>query len=298
MDLPEKFKIKSVGIRAILISAFFFSLMNICVKKLPNIPSHEISLFRAVIAFIICYVSLKRLKINPWHDVNRYLIFRGVFGTIALLSYFYTLQNMPLASAVTIQYLSPIFSTILALFILGEKSRPIHYLFFLISFSGILLIKGFDSRISSWDLSIGIFSALFSGLAYNYVRKLKDYSHPLVTVFYFPLMSMPIIAPYSILNWVQPQGTEWIYLILVGIFTQTAQVYMTKAYQAEQMSVVANFNYIGAVYALVLGYLVFGETVGLFGFLGICLIIGGALLSSFYKNETPIEKKVPSSSNI
>lgn len=258
--------------------------MNVFVKKLSHLPSTEVSLFRSILPLIISYIMLKRSNINPWGNNKPLLIARGLFGTGGLLLYFYTLQKMPLANAVTIQYLSPIFSTLIAAFIFKEKTKPIQFSFFLISFSGILVIKGFDTNISFELLSIGILSALFSAIAYNIIRKLKDYDDPLVTVFYFTLVTVPLVTPYVAMNWVTPNLTDWVYIIIIGIATQKAQVYMTMAYQAEKMAKVANLNYIGTIYAIIFGYFLFGEKLSLSSILGIFLIVGGAILSSRYKD--------------
>src|SRR5690606_26616312 len=107
----------------------------------------------------------------------------------------------------------------------------IQWLFFGISFAGIAVIKGFDPNISLPLFLMGLGSAIFAGLAYNCVRKVKDTDHPLVVVFYFPLMAVPVMGIVSIFNWVTPIGWEWGLLLLMGVLTQIAQVYMTKALQ-------------------------------------------------------------------
>jgi drug/metabolite transporter (DMT)-like permease len=279
----DKNNLLSSGIKNMLMASFYFSIVNVLVKLLSNIPSYEVALFRTFVSLIMSWVMIRQAAINPWGNNKKDLLLRGFFGTISLLLYFYTLQNMPLASAVTIQYLSPIFTTILATFILKEKTKSLHWLFFLISFSGVLIIKGFDTRLSSEILFLGIISAFTSGMAYNFVRKLKDTDHPIVTVFYFPLVSVPIIAPYALFHWIQPYGIEWLYLILVGVFTQQAQVHMTKAYQSEKISIVANFNYTGIIFALGMGYIVFGEGLNVYSIMGTMTIITGAFLISKYK---------------
>lgn len=271
------------GIKYIIISIIFFALMNVGVKYLENIPAYEIVFFRAFVSLIVCYFLLMKKKMNPWGTHKRDLILRGVFGTAGLMMYFYTLQKMPLASAVTIQYLSPIFTVIIAGFLLSEKPRPIQYLFFIASFSGVLLIKGFDPRISVNDLIIGISAAVCSGFAYNFIRKLKGSEDPLVVVFYFPLVTVPIIGTYTALNWVQPNLIEWLILAGIGLATTVAQIYMTKAYQLERAANVTNFNYLGSIYAIIIGYLLFGESISLLAYLGIGVIILSVILSSRFR---------------
>jgi drug/metabolite transporter (DMT)-like permease len=276
LKLPEI----SPGVKYIIISTIFFALMNIGVKYLKNIPAYEIVFFRGLVTLIVGYFLIVRRGLNPWGNNKKLLLFRGTAGTIALLLYFYTLQRMPLASAVTIQYLSPIFTIIIAGFMLKEPARPIQWLFFLISFAGVLMIKGFDTRVSTVELIVGVTSALFSGLAYNFIRKLKDFDHPLVVVFYFPLVTVPVVGIYTIFNWVTPDAVGWAIILMVGLATTIAQVYMTKAYQVEKAANISNFNYLGSIYALVFGYLLFGEVINIYGMLGIGLIIFGVAMCS------------------
>ncbi len=275
----------SIGVKYIIISTIFFALMNIGVKYLDNIPAYEIVFFRALVSLVVCYFLIKKQKLNPWGNNKKYLILRGIAGTGGLMMYFYTLQQMPLASAVTIQYLSPIFTIIFAGFLLKEHPRSIQWLFFLISFMGVFFIKGFDPRVSVTDLIIGISAAVCSGFAYNFIRKLKEFDHPLVVVLYFPLVTVPIIGTYTLFHWVTPNLTELIILIGIGLTTTVAQIYMTKAYQLERAANISNFNYLGAVYAIIIGYFLFGEVISLLAYLGIGLIISGVLFSARFRTK-------------
>jgi drug/metabolite transporter (DMT)-like permease len=188
-----------------------------------------------------------------------------------------------LATAVTIQYLSPVFTAIFAVFLLSEKMKPRQWLFYLISFCGVVLIKKFDTRVDVETLLIGVASALLAGFAYNCVRKLKDYDHPVVVIFYFPLVTLPIITPFTIANWVPPQNwEEWGLILSVGILTQLAQLNMTKAFQAEKLGNVANIGYLATVLALVFGYFIFDEMFGAWSLVGMALVLAGVGLNVFY----------------
>ena len=163
----------SQGTKYILIATVFFAAMNVCVKALPRIPTHEIVFFRAWVALTVCIIMLRAKGISPWGTHKKLLIGRGIAGTIALTLFFYTVSQMPLASAMTIQYLAPIMTIIIATFMVKEKASPLQYLYFLLAFAGIFLINGFDVRVSGTELAIGIGADFFSGLAYNFIRKLK-----------------------------------------------------------------------------------------------------------------------------
>ena len=273
----------SAGIRYMLIATFFFALMNIGVKSLPRIPSYEIVFFRALVSLVIGYILIRRAGLSPWGNKKSYLILRGLTGTIALIMYFYTLQVMPLATAATLIQLSPIFTIILAGIMVKEPPRPIQWLFFLLAFGGVIMVKGFDARITPGELAIGVTAAFFAGLAYNYIRKLKGHDDPLVVVFYFPLVTVPLVGTYTALHWVQPDPLEWVILILTGVVVTIAQIFMTKAYQLEKAANVSNFTYIGVVLSIIIGWVLFDEGITLLAFTGIGLIIFGVIMATRYK---------------
>ena len=87
-------------------------------------------------------------------------------------------------------------------------------------FAGVAFLKGFDERVSITFMLIGIISAMFSGMAYTCIRQLKDTDHPIVVVFYFPLVATPIMGVLTYFQWVQPIGSDWLLLLLMGIFTK------------------------------------------------------------------------------
>lgn len=252
------------------------------IKFLPNIPATELVLFRSIITLAISYVLLRRRKINPWGNDKKWLLIRGIAGTTALTIFFYTIQKMPLSAAVTIQYLSPFFTAFIAGFLLGEKTRWAQWGFFVLSFAGIVIVKGSSAQIPMDLLLLGVVSSMFSGLAYNAIRKLKNEA-PLVVVMYFPLVATPVMIGFSLFNWITPVGIEWLLLIAVGILTQFAQVYMTKAYQSSEVNTVAPLKYIGVIFALTWDILLFDFVPNGTMFLGIVMVIGGVLLNLQYK---------------
>jgi drug/metabolite transporter (DMT)-like permease len=279
----------SPGIRYMLLSTIFLACMNLCVKQLAHIPPYEILLFRAIISGVLCLGVLWRLKINPLGNRRWLLVARGIAGVGSLLLYFTTLQHIPLASAVTIQYLAPIFTAMLAVFVLNEKMHWKQWAFFLVSFAGVVFIKGTDERVPLLYLLIGIGSALFTSAAFNVVRKLNQTEHPMVIILYFPLVALPLMLPLSLYNWVQPQHWDWLIILLMGLFTQAGQVYLTKAIQAEELSKITYLNYLGIIYALGLEFVFFGEVFHLGSLFGMALVLCGVLLNLNYKRN--LERK-------
>jgi drug/metabolite transporter (DMT)-like permease len=265
------------------LSTFFFALMNLCIKFVPHIPAVELILFRSLISLILSYALIRHLGLKPLGNNRKFLLLRGFFGMLSLTTFFFTLQKMPLASAVTLQYLSPIFTVLFAVFFLKEKVHPVQWLCFAVAFAGVAIIRGFDTRMEPLFLMLGIVSAMFSGLAYNSVRKLKDSDHPLVVVFYFPLVALPFAVVACFFNWKTPVGVEWIWLILIGVFTQIAQVNLTYALQNERLAEISGLNYLGILYALFFGWFFFDETYHWVALIGIFLVLTGVLLNFFLK---------------
>ena len=242
----------------------------------------ETVFFRCIVATAFCVWGLKRAKANLLGTNHLMLVLRGVFGTTALYFFFVTLQQMPIASAQTIQYLSPIFTATIAIFVLKESVRPTQWFFYAIAFSGVLLIEQFDSRIELKYLIFGIISAFCSGVAYNLVRSLRGKEHPLTVVLHFQLIGAIVGAISLFFVWEMPTGWDWLFLFLIGVFSQLGQVFLTDALQRERIAGVAIVNYTGLVYALAIGWIVFGETHGLMVLAGMVLVVFGVLLSVVY----------------
>lgn len=273
-----------------LLATFLFSCMNALVKLVPHIPAVEVVFFRCVISLIMSYVTLRVYKVPVWGNNKLLLISRGISGAIALVLYFSMLQQIPLATAVTLQFLAPIFTAVLGVFLLREKVKAWQWFFFMLSFCGVLVVNGFDARIDTIHLLMGILAALGSGMAYNIIRKLKSTEHPLVIVMYFPLVTLPLSGIYSIWHWEQPAGWDWMVLLGIGVLTQFAQYFMTKAYQAEEVSKVANLKYLSIIYALLIGFIFFGEVFNMMSYLGMALVIIGVILNIWYKQRTSVKE--------
>ncbi|MCC5918692.1 MAG: DMT family transporter [Cryomorphaceae bacterium] len=261
--------------------------MNVSVKFLPHISFIELVWFRSVISLMITVTYLRSLKISVWGRMeNRKLLYmRGVFGVTALSLFFYTLQKMPLATAITLQYLSPIFTAIFAILFLGERVRRIQWLWFAVAFSGILVVRGSAEGVT-WGLFFaGLASAALAGAAYTVISKLKNREHPVVVVFYFPLVAIPVMSIFLPSIWQMPIGWDWLFILLMGVSTQFGQVYLTKAYQAEEASRVAIFKYLGIVFGLGFDLFLFQVHHTLGTLLGIALVIVGVVLQIVQKKS-------------
>ncbi len=294
------------GVIYILISGIAFMVVNLFVKILASGPSQqiidgiqsypvpEIILFRSLITFLICCAVIRVKKI-PFFGVNKkWLLIRGVFGTTALTMFFFTLDNLPLAVATTVQYLSPIFTVIIATFLVSEKVRKIQWFFMLVAFSGIAMLGASkflsqNTSVSNIDplwVLLGVLSAVLSGVAYNAIVKCQNTDHPVTVVMYFPLIATPIMLAYAVfVEFVMPRGVEWLLVLIIGVFTQIAQVFMTKAFHSDNTATITPFKYFGSIYAFFIGLFLFGEVISFYGISSIILILIGVLGNALFKNS-------------
>lgn len=281
-----------------LLSSLCFALINICVKILTNsydlfpgiqdYPVHELVFFRSVISLVICVAIIKARNIPFFGNNKKWLLVRGIAGVTALTSFFFTLKHLPIAISTTIQYLSPIFTVLFAIYLQKEKVRSIQWLFFVISLSGVAVLGFLKDDQLEFDyiwLFLGLFSAVISGIAYNAIMKCRDTDEPITVVMYFPLVATPVmLGACFIYGFVVPQGIEWLLIVAIGTLTQVAQVSMTRAFHADSAARVAPIKYVGAIYAVAAGLFIFDETLGFYSSLGIFLVLLGVLLNTFFKS--------------
>lgn len=271
------------GILLMFLSVVLFAGVNTCVKYLSALPTHEIVFFRSVVQLALSAAFVVHAGLPFFGNNKPWLITRGISGMIALFLFFYTLQRMPMASATTIQYLSPIFTVLLAILINKERVKPIQWLFFLIAFSGVVMIKGFDPRVTTQLLLMGVGSAVLLGVSYNAIMKCKYTDHPVTIVMYFHLIAFPVMGIWTYFDWVKPTGRDWLLLLVIALLSQVAQVAMAKALHADQASRVTPIKYFGSIMALIIGYTIFDERMNWLSFSGIALVMVGVLLNARVK---------------
>lgn len=280
------------GIVYMLLASFMFAIMNVCIKFVKHLPVSEVMLFRAGIQLLLSIPVMYQQKLNIFGNNTKLLFARGITGTLALFCYVYTLQTMPLATAMTLYYLAPIMTAILAKYIYREQLLPIQWLFFALSFAGIIVVKGFDVRIENFQFMVGITGAVISGLSYNFVRQLGKTERPIVTVLYFPLVTFPVVLVICLLGyWQIPTWVELLWLILIGVTTQVGQVFLTLSYQHEEANKVVIFSYVGIIYASGFGFFIFQETYSFWAVLGMCMVLAGVLMSAMVKQKFAFRRK-------
>lgn len=268
------------------LSALAFALMDLIVKELSeDYGAFELVFFRAGGSFLLCmiYLLIKREPILG--KQRKWLVFRSVVGTISLCLFFYAISLIPLGSVVAIRYVSPIFGIIFALLFLQEKVRPVQWVFFAMSFGGVLLINGFDARVTTFGLLVVLTSAVFSGLVFFAIRRIGKGDHPLVIINYFMFTATLVGLIGSWNNWYVPPPEDYLYLAGLGVMGLIGQLFMTMALQLEVASKVTPFKYLEAVFVIILSYFIFSEKQEWIAIVGIGLIILGNVLNAVVKGD-------------
>ena len=143
----------------------------------------------------------------------------------------------------------------------------------------------FSQDLSSFALLIGLGGAILSALAYVIVRRLGSTEHPLVIVFYFPLIALPISLPFFYQDMVMPSLQGFSYLVLVGCFTQVGQVYLTKAMAIESAGKNTAYAYTQVIFATLWGFFFLGEIPAITTIIGASLILLGAYFNIAFKTR-------------
>jgi len=277
----------SKGITFILIATFAFAIMNTLVKDLDNLPPMQVVFFRALGTFILVFPYMLFKRISVVGNNPKILFLRALVGVISLSTFFIALQRIPLGPAISIRYLGPIFGAVLAYFYLKEKINGLQWLSFAIAFSGVIVLKGFDIRIDLLSFILVLISALFVGMVFPLVRYLGTREHFLTIINYFMVVAI-ITSLFFAKNWTMPLKQNWLSVISIGVLGLIGQVFMTRAFQTEETSVLAPFKYMELVYALIIGFLFFGETYHWIPFSGIILIIIGMILNVYAKKNKKV----------
>jgi S-adenosylmethionine uptake transporter len=277
-------------------SSFLFATMGVCVKYASaHFNSAELVFYRGVlgIALMAAYARANgtslRTRVPAMHA------WRSVIGVVSLSAWFYAIAHLPLATAMTLNYMSSVWIAAFLVggaLMLGRSGRkgpsqgPL-VLAILASFAGVvLLLRPAIDQNHAFAGLIGLLSGLGAAFAYMQVMAIARMGEPETrTVFYFAVgtavagaLGMMIIG-VSAWNW---QHALW--LPPLGILASLGQLAMTRAYS---MSVnhggtlmVANLQYSGIVFSALYGLLLFGDNIPLIGWAGMALIVVSAIAAT------------------
>lgn len=268
-----------------LLSTLSFALMNALVKFLVDYSTLQLVFFRSIGSLAITFSFLTAKGIPQWGNQKKLLLLRSLFGVISMVLFFWGIHYVSIGSAVTLRYVSPIFAAILAVVFLKEVIKPIQWLFFIMAFVGVFLIKSFDTSGSNFGVFLVLLAAFFSAIVYIVLSKMGTDDHPVVVVHYFMLLATIVGGVGSLFYWETPTLTDFLLLLSLGVFGFFGQLFMTKAFQNAEAHMVAPFKYVEVLFTLLFGVFVLTETYDVLHLLGTFLVISGLVLNVLYKSK-------------
>ncbi|AGC75458.1 putative transporter, drug/metabolite exporter family [Nonlabens dokdonensis DSW-6] len=266
-----------------LLSTLAFAVMNGVVKYLDGFNAYEKVFFRSLGTLIFTMPYLIYKKIPLLGNKRMLLIARGVIGAISLILFFLSLKYLPVGTAVTLRYLSPIFAAIFAVIWLKETIKPLQWLFFFMALTGVFVLQGFDGTTSLIGLLLVLTSALCMGLVFVVISKIGKQDHPMVIINYFMIIGTVLGGLLALNDWKTPVGNEWFLLLGLGVVGFIGQLFMTKSFQIASTNQVAPLKYLEVIFTVIIGVVWFLEIYTIWSVVGILLVITGLVLNILYK---------------
>ncbi|MCL2590180.1 MAG: DMT family transporter [Betaproteobacteria bacterium] len=272
-----------------IVAGFFFAGMGVCVKlsAQEGYSLAEIVFYRSIIMFLIM-LALMRCRnvrlVTPhwlWH------VKRGVTGFCSLSVYFYAISLLPLATAVTLNYTSPVFLMLMLMFFRGLRFNWGIILALGLGFLGVvfLLRPSFEGQIL-FGASVALASAVLTAMVYFDVTNLGRLGEPTSrTVFYFSfiatLLSLGWIA-FSHLNPLSLRG--FLMLAGTGVFATLGQLTMTLAYSQGKVLLSASLTYTAVVFATFSSVILWGEHLGWMEYFGMVLVMVSGVSANYFSS--------------
>ena len=284
-----------------LFAAFVFSVMGAAVKLASSIYStSELVMYRGLVGTVLMLMLVRIQRGSLRTVLARAHLWRAFIGVVSLWLWFFAIGRLPLATAVTLNYMAPIWLATYMFFIGWWRGRGLPEwplaLAIAMSFVGVTLVLRPAFEANQWlGGAVGLLSSVMSALAYLQVRKLGQMGEPEYrVVFYFSLMTAcagafgtvlenrpagaPMLSPHN------PYGVAL--LLAIGVSAAVAQVAMTRAYRVGKVLVVANLQYTGIIFSALWGMLLWHDALGWQVLLGMAVILASGIAATFYNTRS------------
>ncbi len=280
-----------------VLGAFFFATMGVAVKYASaSFNTFELVFYRGLISVALLALVLRNRGIQLRTAVPFMHVWRSIVGAASLTAWFYAIAWLPLATAMTLNYMSGIW---VSAFIVGgallygrhERNGPLLGTV-LLGFAGVVLtLRPTIDQNQLFAGLIGLLGGMSAALAYMQVTALGRAGEPVErTVFYFALgtaiagalgLLFTGFTPLEQISW---QAAAW--LIPIGVLATLGQWCMTRAYSRGHTLVVASLQYSGIVFGALYSLILFGDQIPLYGWLGMALIVASGVAATFLRERT------------
>ena len=285
-----------LGFLYMFISVCAFSVMDVIVKWSEDYPVGQVLFFRGLCGVIPILFLIPKDRYFDFYKTERpFLHFkRCIAGLIAIVAIFIALRKLPLATVVSITFAAPIFTTILSIFFLNEKVGLYRWMAVIVGFVGIIVIS--EPGYSSLNIYY-LYPIIFClGLSYVAIaiRQLSA-TEPVWLIGLFFSISIFILSIFSIFKegWILPSFKDLFLLSMVGILGGLANLWLTQSYKFSEVSLVTPLKYLALVFAIIFGYLFWGEVPTIKTLIGSALVIFSSII--IFRREVYLKRLVSTS---
>ena len=290
MDKPHTEHRPGRAIALKLTAVLLFITMAALIKEATKeVPIGQAVFFRSMIPIPIILVWLKlRGELREGLVAHNPLghVWRGLFGSSAMFLTFAGLSLIPLPEATAIGYATPMFTVILAIFMLGERVGIYRLSAVALGLVGVMIVMAprlsLDAEAMTTGAGLGalftLAAAALRGLVQIHVRKMVATEHTGAIVFYFSLTATTLSLLSIPFGWVVPTPYSLGLLIGAGTIGALAQILITSAYRFGAASMLAPFDYVSLIFASIIGYFFFSEAPTLNMAIGAALVVVGGVL--------------------
>jgi drug/metabolite transporter (DMT)-like permease len=281
---------KAIGLK--LLSALLFAAMSAFVRQLGDVvPVGQLVFFRSACAIppvLLIYTVRGELASAVYTRRPLGQLGRGALSVAGMYTNFSALTRLPLADATAIQFASPLITVALAAVILKEQIRFYRWTAVLVGFAGVIVmliphmdLSQYAAAGATTAATIGSIFALVSAFCNAgtviQTRRLAQSETTSSIVFYFSLVTALAGAVTLPFAWLTPTFSQLSMLISLGLFGGVAHIFLTESYRHATASVIAPFDYSAMLWALLLGYWVFGELPSMMVYVGAIIVAGAGL---------------------
>lgn len=283
MSLLQRIARIQLGSLWMLVAAFFFAIMGVCVKLgAQKFSSAELVFYRSFFGLLVISALVHKRKLSLVTPLLGKQMTRSILGFLALLLFFYAISELPLATAVTLNYTSPLFMAMFLPLMLKEQPRKILVVAIALGFTGVALLL--KPNLNANELvagGAGLVSGLLAGIVYIHVTQLGRAGEPdWRTVFYFTLTCTIGGGLWMLLHRFTPATISDLMVLLgIGASATIAQLAMTRAYRTGNPLVVGSLAYTTVLMASLFGIVLWGETLSPDRWIAVALIVLGGLIS-------------------
>ena len=278
-----------------IVAGFFFAGMGVFVKfGAEHFDAAEMAFYRSFVGlfFIGALIVARRGSVRTSHMGGHAI--RSVAGSISLIGYFYAMAQLPLATAQTLNYTSPIFLAIATVVVLGEKFSYWLVAAIALGFVGVaVLLQPTLHGGKEAAALIGLFSGVFSAWAYLSVRTLGKLGEPdYRVVFWFTVIGSILCAGWQLsTSTFHPVRLNNVWIVVgIGFCGTAAQLAMTRAYRTGNTLVCGALSYSTLVFGAVATFIVWNERLAPLEWVGMGIIIASGILAMRVEKKEQIEE--------